>query len=597
MMDIGESKQTAGASAEANLDKSESVDMEMFPSFKKCIDKKTSTIDLEEDKESVVNCLQKVLTELHHTSAVRDDVSLQEWLRSNVESFQVMIEKVASEMQLSMRVALTIGSIEGAYKVMSLEPVEPSRIMKTIYLPTSVNRLHYLLTKTKYSTTDYNVLELFVRHIRKSVDTFQNQDAPGTRPSLHSQYKGPFASLCQSSGMGKTRLSLECAAYDSNMHVIYICCRQKATSPQDAINRGGPLIAGCPSRTPWVADFIMDQHAYSSEFWLRFLLATLQVYGESVYILAHENRLEWLRSEVKEETKQTTFWRAVQTRYDKIRQMSSEEYSAAVRKFRAFVEQEERNQTKPYFVFVFDEAVTLSKDEWIYERDDANQTEAAKTTEGVTKPICAESILNRIRKVFRLLGNARLNVFALFIDTNSSISNLFPSRAEQHLTISSRLNPDDEPKLVFPPVCMLPLPNLPRPSSLLLTVATCSTLCDGTPVAEVVDDEGASLMLLSRAMFAMEVHEPRSALSGEGIPPSTADVVRRNIWFAMQKLFHDPGAYKKIASDAHIIDEDDANLAKFAVWAVKFFLSTTSAMSKQQLVRQHMATLFGISDD
>eukprot|EP01031_Cornospumella_fuschlensis_P030509 gene30509-36872_t len=595
MMDIAESKQAAGASVEATLDKSESIDMEMFPSFMKCVDQATNTIKF---KESVVNCLQKVLTELHQTFGVRDDVSLQEWLKSNVESFQGVIQKVALEMQLSLTVFGTIMSIEGAYKVMSLGSVEPSsRVQKTIYLPTSVNRLHQLLTKTKYNTTDYNVLELFVQHIRKSVDTFQSQDAPGTRPALHLQYKGPFASLCQSSGMGKTRLSLECAAYDSNMHVIYICCRQKAASSQDAINRGGPLIAGCPSRTPWVADFIMDQHAYSSEFWLRFLLATLQVYRESVYICSHKNRLEWLRSEVREETNQTAFWRSVHAQYENIRQMSSEEYVAAEREFRAFVDQEERNERKPYFVFVFDEAVTLSKEEWIYKRDDANQTEAAKTTEGDTKPMGAESILNRIRKAFRLLGNARLNVFALFMDTTSSICNLFPSRAEQYLTISSRLNPDDEPKLVFPPVCMLPLPNLPRPSSLSLMSSTC-TLRDGTPIAEVVDDEGVSLMLLSRAMFAMEVHEPRDSLSGEGIPRSTSAVVQRNIWFAMQKLFHDPGAYKKIASDAQdIIDDDDANLAKFAVWAVKFFLSTTSAVSKQQLVRQHMATLFGISDD
>jgi hypothetical protein len=42
---------------------------------------------------------------------------------------------------------------------------------------------------------------------------------------------------------------------------------------------------------------------------------------------------------------------------------------------------------------------------------------------------------------------------------------------------------------------------------------------------------------------------------------------------------------------------DDAEVAKLAILGCRLFLSTTNALHKQWLVRQHMATCMGISKD
>eukprot|EP01033_Poteriospumella_lacustris_P018116 gene18116-13000_t len=100
----------------------------------------------------------------------------------------------------------------------------------------------------------------------------------------------------------------------------------------------------------------------------------------------------------------------------------------------------------------------------------------------------------------------------------------------------------------------------------------------------------ATLALLSRPVFAMKVHKEfqRERVDGDAVMPAMVD-------FAGKKLMHRRN-WEQIQRPSPE-NYDDAEAAKLAILGCRLFLSTTSALRKQLLVRQHMATCMGISKD
>eukprot|EP01033_Poteriospumella_lacustris_P006240 gene6240-4481_t len=100
----------------------------------------------------------------------------------------------------------------------------------------------------------------------------------------------------------------------------------------------------------------------------------------------------------------------------------------------------------------------------------------------------------------------------------------------------------------------------------------------------------ATLALLSRPVFAMKVHKEfqRERVDGDAVMPAMVD-------FAGKKLMHRRN-WEQIQRPSPE-NYDDAEVAKLAILGCRLFLSTTSALHKQLLVRQHMATCMGISKD
>lgn len=361
--------------------------------------------------------------------------------------------------------------------------------------------------------------------------------------------------------MGKTRLSLQLASRD-HMHVIYVCCRTEKS--------------GYPPRTNTIANYI-DQHGAEATFWPVLFSAIMEEYcRRRLNVEDSQVRCEWLKR-IVQNPDDADFWRKVieiceVTRSDpdpKLKAMT------AIKALKQFV-------SKDHLVFVFDEASVLAQEKEVQWQ--ATPTSGAPVT---------VSILNRIRKSLREVGDM-CNLFGLFLDTNShiSISNVFPSDDRQYLTPSARMGDvSNEPMLVWPPFCVPPFCNPGKTSYMLSDTIQYSPL--GTNSHDVVRVSFCpmTLALLSRPMFAMDAfHKFQSPHMFD----TSVKVLTESVAFAKQKLLYRREWSDILRSGMSPIESD---VAKLAVLGCRYFLSSTSALHQQLLVRQHMATCFGISDD
>eukprot|EP01033_Poteriospumella_lacustris_P023434 gene23434-biopygen9910 len=70
--------------------------------------------------------------------------------------------------------------------------------------------LRALLLDGEFHKVKYDVLAYLAAHVKKCVKLFRERAG-----STHTEaYKGPFSAICQSSGMGKTRLALQLASLE-----------------------------------------------------------------------------------------------------------------------------------------------------------------------------------------------------------------------------------------------------------------------------------------------------------------------------------------------------------------------------------------------
>ena len=413
--------------------------------------------------------------------------------------------------------------------------------------------LQSLLLDNEFRTVGYKAVEYLERYVKKSVRAFH--DAVRESAPADKAYKGPFSAICQSSGMGKTRLSLQLAT-QANMHIIYLCCRDNDD--------------GYPPRTAAIAERIRTD-GLQAWFWPQLLCAAIEMYRTSG-LVHHDGSLrwKWLQDVVPNTDKSKDFWNSVLEKCTRSANVLDDE------DIRGLVETAfDGIPGSEYFVFVFDEAAALAKEEVVTIASDRPTGE--RTT--VSK-------LNRIRKALCQVGSRR-NIFGLFLDTNTSISHLFPPDPKMHVTPSARKQDMTETrKLVFRPVWSLPFCNPGK--------------TDAMPVDQFVYMVGddtvrvsfcpATLALLSRPVFAMEVHKEfqRDRVDGDAVMPAMVD-------FAEKKLMHRVN-WEQLRRPSPE-NYDDAEVAKLAILGCRLFLSTTSTLHKQLLVRQHMATCMGISKD
>lgn len=418
--------------------------------------------------------------------------------------------------------------------------------------------LRDLLLKEPFHKVQYDVLAYLAVHVKTCVRLYQ--ESVQAKFSLDKSYKGPFSAICQSSGMGKTRLALQLASLE-DMHVIYICCRPDKT--------------GYPPTTGVIEPFIR-KNGLAGSFWRVLLVAILIEYCEVDHILTNTTvRQEWLQAMVVNSEDGLGFWQKVLARYERLL-LESESSTAPL---------ELQLPPSAHFVFVFDEAASLATEQEVTSAD------------GKTSTV---SILNRIRKELRVAGEVH-KVFGLFMDTNSHVSNLFPpSDSSSYLTPSMRQGDRiiAQPKLVLPPFCMLPMCN-PGTTTFMRSnnlhyypIGRGNANDSGSDMGGVqVSYCPVTLALLSRPLFAMPIHrEFRQQSFSVRSQNMALDRIRS---FAEDKLL---GSISMDVLNPNIVSAE-TDVARLAVLGCRYFLSTTSTLHKQLLVRQHMATCYGLSDD
>jgi hypothetical protein len=365
--------------------------------------------------------------------------------------------------------------------------------------------------------------------------------------------------------MGKTRLALQLASRE-DMHVIYICCRPDTSS-------------GYPPATDVIEPFIRA-NGLDGAVWPALFVAILTEYCEVPGILNDTaKRQQWLRGIVANDEEGKRFWRKVLDRYQVLRAT-----------WRPNVPLSLDLPPSAHFVFVFDEAASLATEQTV-----------RSAVDGKTSTV---SILNRVRTELRLTGRYH-NVFGLFVDTNAHVHNLFPP-SENHLLLTPSMREADlrrvQPDRVLPPFVMLPMCNpgtTPHMRSHRLRYHPLGPPDHDTDTGGGVVQVSycpVTLALLSRPLFAMSVHQAfQQAVSFDR---QTA-ILRETRDVAQSKLLA-PGTTSLrdiLNSDAISADTDVARLAVLGCRYGGVVASASSTDHKQRLLRQHLATCYGLSDD
>ncbi|CAF0765381.1 unnamed protein product [Brachionus calyciflorus] len=119
--------------------------------------------------------------------------------------------------------------------------------------------ISYTIQIKKHPGLNFNSDQYLASQIKNYIQQYDNQ------------FYGPFATLCQSSGFGKTRACE--ALVNDNFYVVYCCLRKKSSS-------------GFPPRSP-AADFIQSND--SKEIMIRKFICYLNLFIENVQNASNEN--------------------------------------------------------------------------------------------------------------------------------------------------------------------------------------------------------------------------------------------------------------------------------------------------------------------
>lgn len=312
-----------------------------------------------------------------------------------------------------------------------------------------------------FRTVDYDALAYLKAHVKTCV-------------RLYRQHKSsePCTTMCQSSGMGKTRLALQLASLE-HMNVIYICCRGETP--------------GYPPATDWIASLI-KYNGLDYALWQPLFSAIMTEYCQVPSILEDQTvRRAWLQHAVVNDTEGSAFWQQVRHRFDALR---STKRAGDIPKMAAY--------SPAHFVFVFDECANFAKEEY--------------AMCSVSRTVSTVSTMSHIRSALREIHSSySCNLLGLFIDTDAAICQLTPP-PDRPVVLSPSFCEADMPKpqLAFPPVGMLPMCNLEKTDSMM------THTLHYAPLGRGIDDDTdtgvkvlfcpETLVLLSRPMFAMHVH-------------------------------------------------------------------------------------------
>jgi hypothetical protein len=104
------------------------------------------------------------------------------------------------------------------------------------------------------------------------------------------RFYSPYATLCQSSGYGKSKLMLEMGNF---FHVFYVCLRP-------------PQSSGIPARTRIVADMLLSTRFTKEDHYQNYFLSCIEVAADENY-KNHEELFQMF----KDANKATAFWQKV----------------------------------------------------------------------------------------------------------------------------------------------------------------------------------------------------------------------------------------------------------------------------------------------
>ena len=435
-------------------------------------------------------------------------------------------------------------------------------------LSNSTDRLGELL-RYDYKSPTINSLELIKRHTRACIRRYYGANG-------HLIYRGPYTSFLQSSGYGKTKHAI-LLLQDDSIKGVYICLRGKGDS-------------GYPPRTEIGADLLLQIGSTGNKVNIHNIAVRIRTMVR-IYLFAILKAYKWgppSRS-FEDITGNIRYWELVQGIYMALFN------SITTPAEEATIYLDEGNNDPLHirdlnlgtFVVVIDEALALEKD-----LNQANNP----TAEG-------SLLLNYVRTALAWIGHYQ-QIMAIFIDTNSKITNLFPP-AKETITSSMRafLSAQEEEqrkrflqRKLLPPFYLFPMSiaqaedyestNLPRlhaqlvlsKSSLTLSTPSASASFshpDAIPISYVL--RPLLIALQSRGMFGIEVmryvqHPSNSILK------LFSDLLR----VAIGKL--------RLGSDTILQDYQIPPLV-----LTRYFVASTIKLDRGLLVANHMATCHAIS--